>query len=498
MQHLKDGLKTFLLLLLFTGIASIFLLLVENTTNITTVYVLYVFLTARLTSGYIWGVIASFVGMLCVNYVFTYPYFAFNFTLVGYPVTFIGMLIIAMITSTLTTHIKEQAKNKALREECLNKLNEINKQFIIADSFKQIVELTLNYIVSTANISCIFYSADPMTCKEPIGIYVYPEDESTFSSDYEQAIAHLAYVSKKPTSMDELYLADSKCFYLPIMSKNYTWGVLGFMTTENPAFISDNLSFFTLMVPQMALAFEKQALADEHHKLAIESEKEKMRSNLLRAISHDLRTPLTGMIGSSAVYLEHNDTLEESKRLELVSQIHEDANWLLHMVENLLSVTRIVQETAKVIKSPELLEEVVSEAITRVKKRYPDATIHVTIPDEAIMIPMDATLIEQVIINLIENAIIHSHSNHPIEVQSMKHNDFISVSIIDDGIGIPESKLDILFDGYTPDSSFINDGSKGLGIGLSICKTIITAHSGTITIQNLNPGARFTFTLPLE
>lgn len=498
MQCLKDGIITFSLLILFTGLAAIFLLLSSSTTNITTVYILYVFLTARLTSGYIWGAVAALVGMLSINYIFTYPYFAFHFTLVGYPVTFIGMLIIAIITSTLTAHTKEQAKSKALREDYLNKLNEINKQFIIADNFEQIVELTLSYIVSAANISCIFYTSDPLSCKDPISIYVHPEDKVTFASGYEQAIAHLAYVSEKPIGMDHPKNTDSNCFYLPIVSRDRIWGVLGFMASQNPEFIKENLGFFTLMVPQMALAFEKQALADEHHNLAIESEKEKMRSNLLRAVSHDLRTPLTSMIGSSAVYMEHNAGLSEDEKLELVSQIHEDANWLLNMVENLLSVTRIVKETAKVIKSPELLEEVVSEAIVRVKKRYPDTAIHVTIPEEALMVPMDAILIEQVIINLVENALKHSHSKKPILVQSKKIGNSVSISIIDDGIGIPKDKLSVLFDGHTPDSNSISDGQKGCGIGLSICKTIVTAHGGTITIQNLNPGAAFTFTLPLE
>ncbi|MBP3888641.1 MAG: DUF4118 domain-containing protein [Cellulosilyticum sp.] len=498
MQHLKDGIKTLSLLILSTGIAIIYYALSKNTTNIATIYILYVFLVSHLTSGYIWGVIASFSGMLGVNYLFTYPYFAFNFTLMGYPVTFIAMLIIAMITITLTTYVKEQTKSKASREVCLNKLNEINKKFIIADSFQQIVELTLTYIVSAANISCIFYPSDPISCEDPIGLYVHPEDKEIFASDYEQAISHFAYVSQMPAGMDAPTIADSKCFYLPIVSHDHIWGVLGFMASQNPDFIKDNLSFFTLMVPQMALAFEKQTLADEHHQLAIESAKEKMRGNLLRAVSHDLRTPLTSMIGSSSIYIEHNDKLNETEKLELVSQIQEDANWLLHMVENLLSVTRIIKETAKVIKSIEFLEEVISEAVLRVKKRYDDVAIDVTIPDEVIMVPMDATLIEQVIINLIENALKHSKSHNPVKVNAIKQNDFISISVIDDGIGIPDSKFDILFDGYTPDSNTINDGSKGIGIGLSICKTIITAHGGTITAQNLNPGVAFTFTLPLE
>ncbi len=497
-QLIKDGIKTLFILIFSTGIAGIFLILSANTTNIATVYILSVFLIARLTSGYVWGIIASFIGMLITNYIYTYPYFAFNFTLDGYPVTFIGMLIIAIITSTLTAHTKEQAKNKALREACLHKLNELNKHFIIADSVEQIAQLTLSYFASAANISCVFYSSDPIHQKAPISIYVHPDDAAIFSSDYELAIAHLAYVSRNPTGMYDLEASDSKCFYLPVISRDRNWGVLGLMASQNPVFIKENLSFFTLMVPQMALAFEMKTLADDHQKLAIESAKEKMRGNLLRAVSHDLRTPLTGMIGASSAYMEHTNQLSEEKKLELVTQIHEDANWLLHMVENLLSVTRIVKETAKVIKSQELLEEVISEALIRVKKRYPNAAINVSIPEEVIMVPMDATLIEQVIINLIENALKHSQSLSPIQVTSSKENKQVRISIADDGIGIPEENLAVLFDGYSLDLSSVSDSSKGFGIGLSICKTIISAHGGSITAYNLKPGAVFTFTLPLE
>ena len=497
MQYLKDGIKTFSLLILSTLIAYIYFCLADNTTNIATVYILYVFLVARLTSGYIWGVIASIGGMLGVNYMFTYPYFALNFTLSGYPITFLGMLIIAIITSTLTAHTKEQARIKALREACLNKLNEINKQLIIADSFSQIIELTLNYVVSAAGISCIFYTDDPIKENSPVSILVSAEDEAIFSSDYEKAIAHLAYVSNKSEGID-LHTPDSKCFYLPVVSHNHIWGVLGFLAYKNPVFIKDNLNFFTLMIPQMALAFERQTLLDAQQRLAIESEKEKMRANLLRAVSHDLRTPLTSMIGASAAYIENTKHLEEDEKLQLVAQIHEDSNWLLHMVENLLSVTRIVQETARVIKSLELLEEVIAESVSRVKKRYPEAIINVSVPDEMILVPMDATLIEQVIINLIENALKHAQTSDPIEVNASAKEDFIQVEVIDHGVGIAKDKLTTLFDGYSPNSNPSSDTSKGIGIGLSICKTIISAHSGTLTARNLRKGVVFTFTLPLK
>ena len=497
MNYVRDGIKTFTLLIVSTLLAYLYFISTGHTTNIATLYVLYVFLVARFTSGYIWCIVASIGGMLGVNYMFTYPYFAFNFTLSGYPLTFIGMVIIAIITSTLTAHTKEQARAKALREAYLSKLNDINKELLIAEHAEQTISLILNYITSSADISCAFYKEDPIIGTPPEFLLVKPEDEAVFTSDYEQAVAHLAYVSQKPTGM-EPNNTDSNCFYFPIISHNHIWGLLALLSKDNPFFVKENFNFLTLTVTQMALALERQNLFDEHHKLALESEKEKMRANLLRAVSHDLRTPLTSIIGASAAYIENTKQLKEEEKLDLITHIHEDSNWLLHMVENLLSVTRIVKETAKVIKSPELLEEVISEAVSRVKKRCPEGLVHVTIPDEMIIVPMDATLIEQVIINLVENAIKHSHTDKPILVTAHLNNRSVTIDVMDEGIGIPENKLATIFDGYTLDSNQSSDTTKGIGIGLSICKTIISAHSGTITAKNLDKGVMFSFSLPLE
>ena len=147
----------------------------------------------------------------------------------------------------------------------------------------------------------------------------------------------------------------------------------------------------------------------EKDKLLSETEKEKMRANLLRAISHDLRTPLTGIIGASSSYLDSNELLTDEEKIAIVNHIHEDANWLLNMVENLLSVTRIQGQTSTVKKTDESVEEVVSAAINRLKKRLPNASVGVSVPDELLILPMDAILIEQVLLNLLENAIVHSH-----------------------------------------------------------------------------------------
>ena len=248
--------------------------------NIAMLYTLGVFIITRYTDGYIYGLMFAIASVLSVNFFFTYPFQNFNFTLEGYQVTFLGMFIIGIFTSTMSTNMKEQSRK--------------------------------------------------------------------------------------------------------------------------------------LVEQEKALAEQEKAL--------LEAKKEKMRANLLRAVSHDLRTPLTGIIGNSSSYLEMDDKLTDEEKRNLVEYINSDANWLLNMVENLLSVTRIDNETASVSKSLEPVDEVVAAAVIQFKKRFPEAEVHVTVPesepDDAMMVMMDAMLIQQVIINILQNAQLHSGSTKALELTS--------------------------------------------------------------------------------
>lgn len=344
----ENILLTGFILIVATLGAFAFFYVGKNTTSVAIVYVLAVMLVARFTTGYVPGIVASLIGVVCVNYVFTYPYMTLNFSIDGYPITFVGMMVVSSVTSTLTTRMKKQSR-----------------------------------------------------------------------------ILH------------------------------------------------------------------------EREKLLMEAEKETMRANLLRAVSHDLRTPLTGIIGLADAYLQNKEQLTEEQKSTMVGNISEDANWLLNMVENLLSVTRIRVGDARVAKSPEPLEEVVSEAMQRFRKRLPQAVVKVKVPDEFVMVPMDAMLIEQVIINLLENAVYHSGTREPIELFVEREGQAVIFHIRDYGCGIPAERLDTIFDGAGSDTNESGDSHKGMGIGLTICKTIVTAHNGTIWAANREQGAELVFTLPL-
>ena len=282
----------------------------------------------------------------------------------------------------------------------------------------------------------------------------------------------------------------------------YPFGQFSFAVSGYP-FTFMVMYFISILTSATTFRMKDQARKiNEAEKFLAEAEKEKLRANLLRAVSHDLRTPLTSMIGASSSYLENEAALPPEEKRELVSEIYEDANWLLHMVENLLSITRITDGGANVLKkTPEAAEEVLFDAVSTSRKRYPDLQIKTVIPDEFVTAPMDPLLIKQVLLNLIENAYFHARSTKPLECTLSSTEDAIKFCIRDYGTGIAPDRLSSIFDAVpsAPSSAASTvDARKGMGIGLSICKAIVNAHNGEITARNHAEGAEFRFTIPKE
>lgn len=322
------------------GIEQLF----DARTPIPAVFTLAVFLISKYTETYVYGVVGSLVGMLAVNFAFTFPYFKFNFIILENLVSAIVMLIISVMTSVMTTELKRQEK------------------------------------------------------------------------------------------------------------------------------------------------------------MRVENEKEKMRANLLRAISHDLRTPLTTIYGSSSAMVENVNELSKDQIAELADDIREDAQWLIGMVENLLSVTKIDNSGVKLIKTPVVLEELIDSVIVRFKKRYPKQEVIIEIPDDFINIPMDAVLITQVIVNMLENAVQHAKGMKTLILRVSTEGENAVFEIIDDGCGIPKERLDHIFTGYFGTGDLPADNQKrNMGIGLSVCASVIKAHEGEISAENLKEGGCcFRFTLKME
>ena len=238
----------------------------------------------------------------------------------------------------------------------------------------------------------------------------------------------------------------------------------------------------------------------EWQALKAEGEKERMRANLLRAVSHDLRTPLTTIYGASSSIIDNYDKLNDSQKLQMAISIKEDSEWLIRMVENLLSVTRIDAGKVKLTKTPTVLEELIDSVILKFKKRYPAQNVDLDIPEELVLIPMDAILIEQVLINILENAVHHAKNFTKLAMRVFVIDNKAIFEISDNGCGIESDKLDKIFTGYSDKFDGSSDAQKrNIGIGLSVCASIIKAHGGSITAENAKSGgAVFRFSLSIE
>ena len=341
---LKNSLITFFILVLAMLFCFGIQRFSEADTHVPLVFVLAVVLVSRYTEGYLYGIVASMIAVVGVNYVFTYPYFEINFSLMGYPLTFIVMLGVACVVSALTTQIKKQEQ------------------------------------------------------------------------------------------------------------------------------------------------------------MRLEVEKEKMRGNLLRAVSHDIRTPLTSIVGSASALIENEAELSPEMKTELVQDIRSEAQWLIRIVENLLSITRIDSDKGipKIKMQDELVEEIISSGVMKFKKRFPDIKVTVRMPEELVMVPMDGILVEQVLVNLLENAAIHGKCTTEIVICVQEEDTKIRIAVEDNGGGIRESALPKIFDGsMQSEEGKESDAKRNMGIGLSVCRTIVKAHKGSMKAENKETGgARFTFWLP--
>jgi len=302
-------------------------------------------------------------------------------------------------------------------------------------------------------------------------------------------------------------------FLISLFTKGYLYGVLAaFASTAavNYAFtfpyfainfaIPVNLISGIVMIAIAVLTSALTTKLKQHEALKAEGEKERMRANLLRAVSHDLRTPLTTIYGSSTTLLENSDAMTWEQKEKILTGIKEDSQWLVRMVENLLSITRIDSGQVKITKTPTVLEELIDSVILKLKKRYPGQRIELDIPDEVIVIPMDAILMEQVMVNILENAVQHAQGMTRLTLRVYMQGGKAVFEIMDDGCGIQPKRLETLFTGYyVPDNAPSDSRKKNAGIGLSVCATIIKAHGGSIKAENLKTGgAVFRFSLDTE
>lgn len=302
-------------------------------------------------------------------------------------------------------------------------------------------------------------------------------------------------------------------FVVSLRTQGYFWGITASLisvlavnfafTFPYYAFDLINPECFFSAIVMLLVAIATGTLTTKiktQEKIKAEGEKERMRANLLRAVSHDLRTPLTSIYGSCSAIIENYDSLNKEQQLKLLGEMSADSQWLIRMVENLLSVTKIDADKVRLSKTDTVLEELIDAVLIKFYKHYPNCEVEINIPEEFISIPMDALLIEQVLINILENAVVHAKGMTQLLLHIYTYNSVCVFEVIDNGCGINEAQLKNLFTGFIESSeSTIDGGRRGMGIGLNVCSTIIKAHGGEIGAYNNDKGgATVYFQLSME
>lgn len=490
----KDTAGIFSMLIVTTIVSYMFRNAEFAESNIIMVYILGVLLTAMITQYRISSIVYSILGVLAFNFLFTDPVQTLKVNDPSYVITFVIMFITATISSTLTHKVKRLAKQgakKAYRTEILletsQKLQQSNDVLSIANVIiRQLAKLL------DRNIYC--YVGNPETCKIPV-VFDVKQQSAGFSFKQERAVAVWTYKNNKRAGASTTTLPGAKCLYLAVRNGEKIFAVIGIEINEEkiPSFEE---SILFAMLNECALAFEKDEFILREKNIAVKLEQEKLRANLLRSISHDLRTPLTSISGNAGILMRNYKDIDDDHKIKMCSDIYDDSVWLINLVENLLSVTRIDNGTMDINMQPELLDDIITEALKHISRNVDDHEISVEEENDMAVVNVDAKLIMQVIINIVDNAIKYTDKGSKILLSTRENGDNIIVEISDNGRGIDDKHKDKLFAMFYTASEGVSDGRRSMGLGLALCKSIIKAHGGEIYVKDNKPcGAVFGFTL---
>lgn len=496
-----DFAKLVTIMALCTVISFVFYEFGFSEANIITIYILGVLLVSNQTKGRLYGILSSLVGVLTFNFFFTVPRFTFNAYGAEYPVTFGVMLFAALITSTLTLRVRGQAKETALKAHRTEVLLETSQMLQRARGLDEIIDKASRQLLKLLDKPIMFYRAREGLLEAPLLFYPEgwePKGEA-FTTDAEHAVAAWVLKNRSAAGANTDTLPGSKAIYLPVRSHEAVFAVVGVAMPPDEHLAPFERSLLSAMLNETAFALEKHLLNESQKEASMEAEKERLRANLLRAISHDLRTPLTSISGNASVLLSEENQFDTETRHKLYEDIYDDSMWLINLVENLLSVTRIDNGTMNINMQPELVEEIIAEALRHINRKSSEHPILVTLTDDLLMARTDARLIIQVIINIVDNAIKYTEPGAEIKISAFRRRQSAVIEISDNGSGVLDSDKEHLFDMFYTTKNCTSDSRRGLGLGLSLCKSIVNAHGGEIYVKDNEPkGTTFGFTLKLE
>ena len=499
MGALKDILKAALLLAAATTLGLLFQRAGLQESNIVTLYILCVTLTSVVTSSPAAGILNAAASVIIFNYLFTEPLFYFRVYDPGYMITFVIMFIAAFITGTLASRLKEyaqQSSKKAYRTQVLLETNRILGQ---EDSRGRLLRVTGNQLLKLTGREILIYPSEGGILGEAQQLLPETGDDErpALPPDSESdRIAAWAHKEGKSAGAWTEYDSSAQYLFLPIRIHGHSYGVYA-ISREKGEMSSFVHSICDSIVAECALAMENEYNEHAREEAAVSVRNEQLRTTLLRSISHDLRTPLTSIYGNADSLLTDSGLMDEETKRRIYRDIRDDSYWLTGVVQNLLSVTRLENEELKLNLNVELIDEVIEDALSHADRSVGSRSVVFEKSGEDLFAEVDASLIGQVIVNLVNNAVKYTPDGSWIRLETSARDGDILVSVSDNGNGVPEEDLRNLFSLFYTGSRNSADSRRGLGLGLSVCRSIVEAHGGHIYAQNLKPsGLRVWFTLP--
>ncbi len=479
-----------------TALSMVFSLRGIYQENIVMVYLIGVLLVIVDTKSFVWGSLVSAICVLAINFFFAFPYFSFRINDPNDVVTFFIFLIVCVIASTLTSKLQRQIQISKNNEKQTNSLYQISRGFLNISGIPQIAAYSLGVLKDLPHCHFCLYAAD---FKGQLSDPYWDETSSSQEippPSQEQVLQ--CFSQDQINGFSTSWFSDSPWRCFPVGGSSSVLGVLG-VYCPTGVLPSEYLSFLQTVISQTASALERENLYTRQEEIRIDAEREKLRNTLLRSLSHDLRTPLTSMAGSTSFLMESLDHLDRETILSLLGDLSQDIAWLSNLIENLLNMTRIQDGKLLLQKQPEVVDDLIAVANSRVQKLLEHRTLTIKNSEEILLVLVDGKLITQVLINLLNNAIQHTPDGCHIWVSVYPQGERVYFEVSDNGGGIRPEVADHIFESFVTSSGESGDHHRGVGLGLSICKNIIQAHGGAIEAFN-NPtgGATFRFWLPGE
>ena len=469
--------------------------------NIISIYILGILLIASITSSWVYGTISSVCGVLLFNCLYAHPIFNFNVYDSQYLITMVVMLIASLITNYVMTIFRWQLDREKMETRRLDILLETSQHLQQTQNDDDIYDVALTQIYHMIGHAILIFPLDDRKTTKPMikasEQYAKLFNEAfTFDNNVIEQFIAQGNNEKSTVALINNEL-NAVCFKL--RNSKTLFAVICIVIDSKKSIVGFEYNIVLAMLDEIAFSLEKHHLHLFNERIAREAEAERLRTNLLRTISHDLRTPLTSILGNADILLSNGEQIASELRKQLYQTIYSDSEWLITLVENLLFITRIDNGVMSINTEPEVLQEIIPESLSCVAKRAKEHAVNLEMPDELLVVKMDARLFLQVIINIVDNAIKYTPLGSTIHIRLLRRNAQAVIEIADEGCGITDSDKKKVFEMFYTSNKISSDSRRGIGLGLPLCQSIVSAHGGTITLVDNTPrGLVVTIVLQLE